>query len=267
LPVAEVAPSASYTSVLASAVREAGELALTKFRGSFRSWTKGFDSPVSEVDIAVDDLLRRRLVGMAPGDAWLSEESVDAPQRLTARHVWIVDPIDGTRAFIAGREDWTISAALVREGRPIAGALYAPVDDLMFLATAGGGFTLNGRAVDAEAPGRAAGLRIAGPKRYVDMLARRMPVEALPRIHSLALRLARVSSGAVDVAIAGGNSHDWDLAAADLIVHEAGGLLTDLDGQQVMYNRPVPTHGILMAAGRSRHDDVRRVLCGDAARK
>src|SRR5690606_5883623 len=89
-------------AVLAAAVAEAGALALGKFRTPLRSWTKGYDSPVSEVDIAIDALLRERLTAAAPGVVWLSEESADDPARLKAPAVWIVDPIDGTRAFIEG---------------------------------------------------------------------------------------------------------------------------------------------------------------------
>ena len=121
---------------LAAAVRDAGAVALKYFRGELKSWTKGKgDSPVTEADIASNDLLRERL--LAPGDGWLSEESENDPSRLDARRVWVVDPIDGTRAYIAGREDWSISAALVEAGRPVVAALYAPATDELFLATRG----------------------------------------------------------------------------------------------------------------------------------
>ena len=134
---------------LAAAVKEAGAIALSFFRGPLRSWTKGQgDSPVTEADIASNDLLHRRLV--SAGDGWLSEESENDPTRLAARRVWVVDPIDGTRAFIAGREDWSISAALVVDGRPVVAALYAPVTDELFLATAGGGAVRN----DVADPGQ-----------------------------------------------------------------------------------------------------------------
>lgn len=248
------------SALLAAAVREAGELALKSFRSSFRSWIKGSNSPVSEVDIAVDELLRERLMAAAPDYGWLSEETLDDQQRLSASRVWIVDPIDGTRAFIAGREDWVISAALAENGRPVAGAIFAPVENAMFLAVAGHGATLNGRPLQAGLDERLSGARIAGPKRYFDALAAAERVEALPRVHSLALRLARVASEAIDVAFAGGNSRDWDIAAADLIVHEAGGALTDLEGRQATYNRPDPVHGILIAANRPRHRSVLRLL-------
>jgi len=241
-------------AALAAAISEAGTLALTTFRGPLRHWTKGNASPVSEADIAVDALLRRRLAEAAPDAGWLSEESEDEPARLTARRLWVVDPIDGTRAYLAGFADWSISAALVAHGRPVLAALIVPAEQALFLATAGGGATLNGAPIAATTGIGLTGLRVAGPKRDLDRLeAKGLAPQALPRIHSLALRLARVAEGAIDAAFAGGASHDWDLAAADLLVHEAGGVLTTAEGQALTYNQPDPVHGPLIAAGRARH--------------
>jgi myo-inositol-1(or 4)-monophosphatase len=240
---------------LAQAVREAGVLALGKFRSQFKSWTKGAAaSPVSEVDIAVDDLLRERLGRLDASYGWLSEETTDDPALREVRRVWIVDPIDGTRAFIAGRTDWAVSAALVEDGRPILAALFAPAEETMYLATAGSGATRNGQPLAVSTSSALDGARVAGPKSYLEPLAAAAAIEPVPRVHSLALRLARVADSTLDIAFAGGNSHDWDIAASDLIVHEAGGILTGLDGKAVTYNRRDPVHSILVAAGRGRHD-------------
>jgi len=240
---------------LEAAVREAGNLALSMFGKPIRQWTKGpSSSPVSEADIAVDALLRERLAGAGNAFAWLSEETADDPARLTARYVWVVDPIDGTRAYIAGQPDWAVSAALIENGRPIAACLYAPVLDEFFAARSGAGSSLNGNAIVATKGADLNGIRVAGPQKFLERLSSIMPpFIKLPRGHSLALRLVRVAQGACDVAFAGGNSHDWDLAAADLLVHEAGGALTPLAGGTIAYNRPVPRHEMLIAAGRDRH--------------
>ena len=237
---------------LAAAVQDAGAVAFALFGGPLKSWTKGTgDSPVTEADIAANDLLHKHL--LRDGDGWLSEESENDPARLGAERIWVVDPIDGTRAFMAGREDWTISAALVVAGRPVAAALYAPVTRELFLATAGGGATRNGETIRVT-NGGLNGARIGGPKRVLDrMISGGAGIEPMPRIHSLALRLARVAHGELDAAMAGGNGHDWDLAAADLLVHEAGGVMTALDGRTLIYNRPEPVHGVLIAAGPERH--------------
>ncbi len=246
---------------LAASVREAGALALSMFGTPIKNWTKGASSPVSEADIAVDKLLRERLSEAEPGAGWLSEESVDDPARLAARFVWIVDPIDGTRAYIAGLPEWVVSAALVDNGRPVAACLFAPVSGEFFAAVAGGGATCNEAAITVSPGESLGGTRIAGPKNFLEKLpAFDPPVTIVPRIPSLALRLARVAQGIIDAAIAGGNSHDWDLAAADLLVHEAGGALTPLTGESLTYNRPEPRHGMLIAAGRDRHAALLKLL-------
>jgi myo-inositol-1(or 4)-monophosphatase len=240
--------------VLAAAVREAGALALKTFRGPMRQWIKGQSSPVSEADIAVNALLHEKLGGAFPAYGWLSEETEDDPQRLNADAVWIVDPIDGTRAYLDGREDWVVCVALAAAGRPRLAALYAPVTDEFFFAVVGEGATCNGVPIQVRPGTGLEGTKLLGPKRFLGSLAELHPsVVPLPRVGSLALRLARVAQGAVDITIVSGNSHDWDLAAADLLVHEAGGALTDIDGERLTYNCPQPVHALLVAASRLRH--------------
>jgi myo-inositol-1(or 4)-monophosphatase len=237
---------------LGGALREAGPIALKTFRGSIRSWTKGHDSPVSEADIAVDEFLRERL--SRHGYGWLSEESKDDRARLSSDRLFIVDPIDGTRSYLAGRPDWSIVAAVVEKGRPIAAAVYVPVDDDLYLAAAGDGATRNGSPI-ATSPGSAlAGARIAGPKKVLERLTSIDPAAIHePKIHSLALRMTRVAEGRIDAAFASINAYDWDLAAADLLVHEAGGAMTNLAGEALVYNLHDPVHGAILAAGRDRH--------------
>ena len=238
---------------LAGAVTESGALALKMFRDGVRTWTKANDSPVSEADLAVDARLYERLRPLAPEAGWLSEETADTPDRLERPLLWVVDSIDGTRSFIAGLPDWTIVAALVERGRPVAAAIFAPATGELFLATAGGGATRNGALIAAPTTSSLDGARIAGSRSIVDRLARRYKVEKLPRIHSLALRLVRVATGEADAALAAAHAHDWDIAAADLILQEAGGSLTEFDGGVPRYNRPEPLHGALAAAGRAMH--------------
>jgi myo-inositol-1(or 4)-monophosphatase len=244
---------------LEHAVREGGALALKTFRGTVKSWTKGKDSPVCEADIAVNELLRDRLDGADIG--WLSEESTDDAGRLSAERVWIVDPIDGTRAYLAGHTDWTVVAALVENGRPVVAALFAPVANEMVTATAGGGAWCNGVPITATAGHSLDGARLAGPRSYLERLQEAgHAIVPTPRVHSLALRLTRVAQGTLDAAFASRNSHDWDLAAADLLIHEAGGLLTTLAGQSLVYNRAKPVQDALVAAGRDRHRHLLRLV-------
>ena len=125
--------------LLVTAAREAGDLALRFFGRDPQSWAKGLTSIVSEADFAVDRLLADRLTPARPDYGWLSEETADSPDRLARRRIFVVDPIDGTRAFLSGRAEWCISLAIVEDGRPIAAALYAPVIGALFRAIAGGG--------------------------------------------------------------------------------------------------------------------------------
>ena len=134
------------------------------------------------------------------------------------------------------------------------------------MAGAGEGATCNGAAIQVSQGHGFEGARLLGPKRFQGRLADIHPaVVALPRIGSLALRLARVAHGDAEIAMVGGSSHDWDLAAADLLVHEAGGALTDMDGKRLVYNRPDPVHGALVAAGRTRHAPLLARLRGRSA--
>jgi myo-inositol-1(or 4)-monophosphatase len=244
-------------ALLADTVREAGALALSMFRTELKNWIKGASSPVSEADIAVNDLIAQRLRSATPDYGWLSEESADDQSRVGKHLAWIIDPIDGTRGYLAGREDWCVSAALVEDAVPVLGAVYAPVSDEFFFAQRGCGSRLNGEAIRAT-PGTGLEFpRIAGPKPLVERLNRSGGEISLhPRIGSLALRLCRVADGKLDAAFAGGQSRDWDLAAANLIVHEANGSMTALSGDAILYNRREVTHGILVAAGRDRHASI-----------
>jgi myo-inositol-1(or 4)-monophosphatase len=241
-------------ALLADTVREAGALALSLFRTELKNWIKGASSPVSEADIAVNDLLEQRLRSATPDYGWLSEESADDQSRLGKRLVWIVDPIDGTRSYLAGREDWCVSVALVENASPVLAAVFAPSSEEFFFAARGQGTTRNGVAVRATAGTDLEFFRMAGPKPLLQRLSPSAHEVTLhPRIGSLALRLCRVAHGELDAAFAGGNSHDWDLAAANLIVQEADGKMTALSGDAIEYNRRELAHGVLVAAGRDRH--------------
>jgi myo-inositol-1(or 4)-monophosphatase len=243
--------------LLKTTVREAGALALSLFRTDLKNWTKGASSPVSEADIAVNDLLEKRLRAATPDYGWLSEESADDERRLGKSLVWIVDPIDGTRGYLAGREDWCVSVALVENTAPVLAAVFAPASDEFFFACHGQGATRNGMSVRATAGTALDFARVAGPKPLVERLNRSSGEISLhPRIGSLALRLCRVAQGNLDAAFAGGNSRDWDLAAANLIVQEADGRMTALSGDAILYNRREVAHGMVVAAGRDRHASI-----------
>jgi myo-inositol-1(or 4)-monophosphatase len=241
------------SALLTAAVREAGALALRMAGTELRQWIKGKSSPVSEADLAVDELLKDRLLSASPDYGWLSEETADDLSRLERRRVWIVDPIDGTRAYLAGRQDWSVSAALVEEGQPLLGVVFAPASNELFVAQRSCGATRNNEPISATAGVALEAARMAGPRFLLDRV-RGEPSEDNPsRIGSLALRISRVAEGQLDAAFVGGNSRDWDLAAAHLLLQEAGGALTTLQGEHLVFNRREVSHQVLVAAGRERH--------------
>ncbi|HMN73130.1 MAG TPA: inositol monophosphatase family protein [Rhodoblastus sp.] len=239
---------------------EAGEIALRWFRPGEKTTAhteyKHGGSPVTEADFAVDAFLAQRLQALFPEAAWLSEETVDSDARLTADTVLIVDPIDGTRGFASGDTRWSVSIALVRAGRPIAGAIAAPAAGERFHAALGGGAWRNGAQLRLGALARLAGGRLAGPQPSAGKVARALEMDLVPRIPSLAMRFAMVAQGALEGALSSKDSHDWDIAAADLILHEAGGLLAGLDGARPLYNRRDLKHGALAAAPAAAHPEL-----------
>lgn len=246
---------------LTEAVSAAGALALDMNRAGIKSWAKDDSSPVTEADLAVDGFLRDALSAIAPGWGWLSEETADNAERLSASRIWVVDPIDGTRGFMRGAPDWAVSAAVVENGRPVIAALFAPVTGEMFTALRGQGARRNGVLLQAGTRDTLAGAIVAGPNDALDTLERAAPITRVPRGHSLALRLARVATGEVDIALSRANSHDWDLAAADLLVQEAQGRLTTYDDVLIRYNQAVPRHASLVCAGSALHGPARNAAC------
>lgn len=248
-------------ALLEAAARQAGDLALGYFGQGLETWYKGNKSPVSEADLAVDRFLADRLLSARPDYGWLSEETADDKIRLSRKRVFIVDPIDGTRAFLAGGDEWTIALAVVEDSRPVAGCVFCPRREEMFLARTGGGAWLNGEKIFVSEHGRIEGARLTGTHSIisnVDVAA--AGFEKAEIFRSLAYRLAMVAAGRIDVGTARGGPSDWDLAAADLLVQEAGGQVTDVAGQGLFYNRNRTGHPALIAASCALIGPVRAVL-------
>lgn len=260
--------AATLAEALREIAREAGELAQRWFRpgetSSARSWSKSGGSPVTEADVSVDTFLKVRLSALVPEAGWLSEETRDDPARLGRPLVWIVDPIDGTRAYIAGLPDWSVAIALLVDGSPALGVVHAPAREGLYEARAGAGARLEGEPIHVRADQTLADTRVAGPKPMIDQLMRRAgAMTAAAKIPSLALRLSRIAAGEIDVALVSANARDWDLAAADLVLAEAGGALSDPVGTRPVYNRPDPVHGVLVGASRALHPRLIGAMTGD----
>ncbi|MEM7121401.1 MAG: 3'(2'),5'-bisphosphate nucleotidase CysQ [Pseudomonadota bacterium] len=250
--------------LLIDAVREAGTLAMRHFRTDVKTWTKGEDDPVTEADIAVNKMLFQRLREAQPAYGWLSEETEDNDERLDCARLWIVDPIDGTRAFIEGRAEFTIAAAMVDQGRPRAAAVFNPATDELFDAIEGGGARLNGEAISVSARDTFDDAHILASSRTVLRAIQRMADKPVTYdiVNSIAFRISLVAAGRFDATFSLGAKSDWDLAAADLIVQEAGGRLSDVEGGAFTYNSRRARHPSVLAAGPAMHDALREVIAG-----
>ena len=212
---------------------------------------KGQGGPVTEADLAVDAALRERLP--RPGEGWLSEETPDDPARLGCRRVWVVDPLDGTREFLQGVPQWSVSIALSEGGAAVAGGIYNPTTDELFLGAPGLGTTLNGRPVFA---GRCT--RLAGAVALVTRLATRRwqagratatPYRVQP-VGPLAYSLALIASGRADALWGRSSKTEWDVAAGAALITAAGGRITQWDGRPLVFNKwPPRIAGLLAGAG------------------
>jgi myo-inositol-1(or 4)-monophosphatase len=252
-------------AAMTHAARDAGAQALAFFRHGARTSagveSKAGGSPVTEADMLVDRLLQVRLGALLPAAGWLSEETADTQERLSRRAVFIVDPIDGTRAFVGGDPRWAVSIALVLDGAPVLGVLHLPALGETYTAAQGRGANLAEMALSVSPRTDLHGARIAGPKPLLDRLRQSgVAFEAEPKVPSLAYRFARVASGSLDAAVASTDAHDWDIAAADLILREAGGSITDLQGRVPLYNAPDSRHGVLVAAPLPVRDQLNAAL-------
>jgi len=251
-----MAQDAEDQALLIAAVREAGAIALKAFRTDVKAWEKQGGTPVSAADIAVNEHLHHRLGAARPDYGWLSEETEDDPVRLAKRRVWVVDPIDGTKAFLAGTPHFCQAVALVEDGRPVLAALFNPAADAFYEAAEGQGARLNGCPIRVSDRRELEGCRIAAFEpmfRHPAWRDQWPPMNVIQR-DSVAYRFALVASGDVDAALGLNSKNDWDLAAADLIVREAGGRVTSHDGRPLIYNTERPTHRSFIAAGPAMHD-------------
>ncbi|GAK33977.1 inositol-1-monophosphatase [alpha proteobacterium Q-1] len=254
------APLSHTLDELEQIVRDAGALALGYFGTPVRAWEKNPNDPVSEADLAVNDLLHERLQ-IDHETGWLSEESRDDPERLSKAATWVVDPIDGTRAFLRGDPSFAVSVALVQNGRPVLGAVYRPASDEMYLAQTGCGASLNGKSLKVSKRKSLEGCKIFAEKELMHD-ARHWPLQwpqmrylSLP---ALALRLSSIGAGRAEAMISLRPKCDWDLAAADLILHEAGGICLDETGAPLNYNQPSARQSAIIATTPHLLDAIRQ---------
>ena len=228
-------------TLLLGATREAGAVAMGFF-GRSPAWRDkpGGQGPVSDADLAVDAALREALVSARPDHGWLSEEAPDDAARLTRRRVFVVDPIDGTRAFLAGQRVWGLSVALVEDGRPVAAVMHMPAYGATFTATQGGGAHRDGAPIRPSGRPSVEGASVLCNR--ASLAAERWPrgVPPVERHHrpALAHRLCLVAEGRFDATLSLSPVWEWDMAAGALIATEAGAVATDATGAPLRFNTP-----------------------------
>lgn len=219
-------------AAIADIAAEAAQKAVERWQGELKVWDKEPDHPVSDVDLLVDDFLRERLTELDPDAGYLSEETTDTAARLGKSRVWVVDPIDGTRDFIRERTGWCVSVALVEDGQPIFGVLEAPARGERWMASAGQGATRNGERLAVSGRNDIIGARVPfdpSPNAPADL-------ERIDKPNSIAIRIGLVAAGEADLVATTRWGHEWDVAAAALIVREAGGTITDAYGAPLDFN-------------------------------
>ncbi len=229
-------------ALLRSAVSEAAELVRKRAGRPFRTWQKsGGAGPVTEIDLAVDGMLRERLTAARPDYGWLSEESDDDLTRLKRSRVWVVDPIDGTSLLAGGQKEFAIAACLVEDGAPVIGIVCQPMLDSVFEAVRGQGARCDGRQLGGPSPDRPAPPRLMGRK---NVLRQEYWQDEIPDVRMVSyslpmeVRACYVAAGRADIALSHWPPWEWDIAAGDLIAREAGLCTSDTHGRELVYNTP-----------------------------
>ena len=249
-------------TLIRDAAHEAGALALEMRAQGLEPRAKPGGSPVTDADLAVDAMLRKQLLAARPDHGWLSEETFDTPERLTRRRLFVVDPIDGTVAFLRDAPWWCVPIAIVEDGEPVAAVIHAPVMGETFEAVRGGGAWLNGRRLTASEADDLEDAEVLADARLLEGRDWPEPWPAMrfSKRNALAYRMALVAAGTFDAALALTPRWDWDVCAGALIAAEAGAMVSDHHGRPWRFNRPDPRQPSLICAAPALHPlIVRRV--------
>ena len=250
-------------ALLTQAAIDAGKVARTYSGSTAKRWDKPGDlGPVTEADLAVNELLYRDLVAARPGYGWLSEESIDTADRLVRDRVFIIDPIDGTRSFIEGNDTWAHSLAIAEHGQVIAAVVYLPLKGMLYAAADGQGAYLNDAPIRVSGRKGLAGASMLAAKPNYDQRHWPGGVPDVDRHYrpSLAYRLSLVAEGQFDAMLTFRDSWEWDIAAGDLILREAGAVTSTKTGDALAFNNPHPMVGGVVAAGPELHSDLMTAL-------
>jgi len=243
-------------TLLCQLAEEAGDLAMAYLhKGGAEFWNKSGGTPVTEADLAVNRLCASTLKSARPEYGWLSEETLDDPVARQKSRCWVVDPIDGTVAYMKGKPWWCIPIAVVEDGRPVAAVIHAPALGETFTATLGGGAFLQGRAITASDTSDLDDASLLADARLIEgpHWIEPWPAMRFEKRNAIAYRMALVAAGAFDAAINLSPKWDWDVCAGALIVEEAGGRVTDHHGQAWRFNQPDPRQSSLVCSAPALH--------------
>ena len=252
-------------ALLTEAAREAGRIAMRFWRRDPQVWDKGGEhGPVSEADLAVNDMLKAKLLGARSDYGWLSEETPDDPARLACEHVFIIDPIDGTRAFIAGEETFSHSLAVARGGVVTAGVVYLPALDRIYVCSESSAPLKDGQPIAASRRDRLEGANILTTK--ANMAPEKWP-GGVPEVQrsfraSLAYRMCLAAEGRHDGMLTLRDAWEWDIAAGSLIAAKAGAVVTDRHGAALRFNQPGALAAGVLALPPAVHAEALRRLQG-----
>lgn len=239
-------------------VEEAGRAIMSYYEDSFSVFEKSPDNPVTDADLAADTLLKTRLLTLIPDAGWLSEETADTHERLDKEVCWVVDPLDGTKEFVQGIPEFTVSVALVKDGEPVLAVILNPATDELFHASRGDGSEYEGARSRVSQRKNLVGARIEA-SRSERMRGEFEPFESVVNVQtmgSIAYKLARVSAGLVDGTWSRGPKNEWDICAGVLLIVEAGGCCVDLDDNPICFNRAHPKVNGIIADNNLIHDEV-----------
>jgi myo-inositol-1(or 4)-monophosphatase len=244
--------------LLCQLAQEAGDLAMSYLgNGGPEAWNKTTGGPVTEADLAVNRLCAQTLKAARPEYGWLSEETLDDPGARQKSRCWVVDPIDGTRAYMRGGTDWCVGLAIVEEGEAVAGVIYAPALGQFYDARRGAGARRNGQRIQVSQRRDEAGTRLITNEGMIGHPSWREPWPevhlARPKPNATLLRLALVAAGDWDAMIVLAEKADWDLAAGTVLVSEAGGQATTHAGERLVFNQAVPAQRSVLASGNGLH--------------
>lgn len=236
--------------------RKAGAMAMSYFGKEFEIREKSPNNPVSEADIKIDNFIQGHMRTLYPNYGWLSEESPDDGSRFNHKRSWFVDPIDGTRAFIRGLPNFSVSIALVEDNCPVLGVIFNPATNEIFHASVGFGAFKDDNLIKVSNKTEIAGTELLGDPNQFQ--AKTWPEDwrqmNVTRKNSIAYRMALVASGEFDGAIATMPKNDWDIAAGTIIVAEAGGIATDKAGEAFNFNQAIPSQNSMITAGSALHE-------------